>query len=176
MAHLWIHSAARGWEELQLPTDREVQLTSDPQHLLNPRDTDPEPTASIRLLADASEAEPVWILIAAHGEDVWINDAPLALGIWRLTDRDEIRIPGAEPIYFSTENPAQIEPFDGDPVTCPRCRTAISSGSPSVRCPGCGVAHHQSEELGCWTYASHCALCPETTNLDAGYRFRPEDL
>jgi len=45
-----------------------------------------------------------------------------------------------------------------------------------VRCPQCGVWHHQSDELPCWVYSSSCSLCDHPTALDAGYRWIPGEL
>ncbi|MCP4896934.1 MAG: hypothetical protein GY906_08155 [bacterium] len=176
MAHLWIDNPPTGWEELQLDGDQQVQLNHNPPLLTKSDRTGGRLTPTIRTAATSTASESIWVLLAGQADGVWVNDAPLVLGIRRLVDRDEIRVPGAGTIFFSTESLAQVKAHEGSPVTCPRCRTVIESGSPSVRCPSCGVSHHQSEEFPCWTYAHSCVLCPQATNLEVDDRFCPEDL
>ncbi len=59
-----------------------------------------------------------------------------------LRDRDEILIPGLTRCYFSTEEPARVEPFPAGegPVFCARCRQPIQPATPAVRCPACTAA------------------------------------
>jgi hypothetical protein len=99
------------------------------------------------------------------------------LGLRVLEHRDEIRVAGAETVYYSAEKLAEVEPFVGAdrPVYCARCRNPIAEGVPSVQCPGCGVRHHEAEEHPCWTYSEHCACCSQPTDLDAGFRWTPEE-
>ena len=80
--------------------------------------------------------------------------------------------------YFSTETLARIEPLSEEDATgcCPRCKQGLTAGQPAVKCPGCGVWHHQSDELPCWTYAERCAICGGSTALDAGFSWTPEEL
>jgi hypothetical protein len=61
-------------------------------------------------------------------------------------------------------------------MMCPRCRQRIEKETLAVRCPQCGLWHHQSEELPCWTYSSTCAMCPQPSALDAGYQWTPTEL
>jgi hypothetical protein len=93
-------------------------------------------------------------------------------------DRDEILLHGVGRCYFSTETLARIEPLSEESATgcCPRCKQGMTAGEPAVRCPGCGVWHHQSDELPCWTYAERCAICGGSTALDAGFSWTPEEL
>jgi hypothetical protein len=130
------------------------------------------------LLKGAGEARAEWHLLAAPEAGLALNGLPLQSGLRTLTDRDEIRIPGLGAVYFSTERLARSEPFPAlpHPVSCPRCRQAIAAGTPAVRCPGCEVWHHASPELPCWSYAERCALCPQPTAAEAGYRWTPEAL
>ena len=77
------------------------------------------------------------------------------------------------------EKLAVIEEYTGAGSTayCPRCKQALAKGQPSVRCPQCGILYHQlSEDLPCWTYSETCALCPQPTDMSAGYRWTPEEL
>jgi hypothetical protein len=107
-----------------------------------------------------------------------INGLPLIGGLRTLSDQDEISCPAAGALFYSTERLARVEPLPalGYEVSCPRCRQPIASGSAAVRCPGCEVWHHGSEELPCWTYAPTCALCQQQTAADTGYRWTPEEL
>jgi len=97
-----------------------------------------------------------------------------------LEDKDEIRTAGAGSLIFSTERRACVEPFPGmdRPAMCPRCGTEIEVNTPAVRCPGCGVWHHQNidNELPCWTYAETCATCDQPTDLGTDFRWTPEGL
>jgi hypothetical protein len=156
MAHLWLFedgpADAGGWSPRPLEGD---SLAVAPA-----------------LLLDAAEG---WVVVGPPA--VSVNGSRLDLGIRVLRDRDELRAGGGR-VFFSTETLAVVVPFPGagKPTFCPRCKLEIALGSPVVRCPGCGVYHHQSEEFPCWVYAPRCALCDHPTALDAGYRWVPEDL
>jgi len=108
-----------------------------------------------------------------------VNGEPVPLGIRVLRDRDEIVTAPGMRCFFSAEVCASIVPFAGGEraVFCPRCLLEIATGSPSVRCPVCGVAHHEdsSQQRPCWTYAS-CAACGHKSDLDAGLQWSPEEL
>ena len=95
-----------------------------------------------------------------------------------VSDRDEIRIAGKRSLYFSTESLARVEEFSstGQTLFCPRCKQEIELGSGAVKCPSCGVWHHQTDELNCWSYSEVCALCTQSTDLDAWFQWTPEDL
>ncbi|MFQ5653988.1 MAG: hypothetical protein ACE5GW_04575, partial [Planctomycetota bacterium] len=101
----------------------------------------------------------------------------------RLQDRDQIRLRGARaPLVVSGEGPARVEPFPGgeSDVECPRCKLPIDPGTPAVRCPHCGVWHHQDlrhddaeKDLPCWTYKPLCATCDRETAPEAGFSWTP---
>jgi hypothetical protein len=116
-----------------------------------------------------------WVLIGSA--TVSVNALPLLVGLHVLRDRDEIRL-GEMRVFFSTETLAAVAacPAAPEPLKCPRCTQTIDTGAPAVRCPQCGVWHHQSERLPCWTYVDTCQLCDQTTALDGTYRWTPEDL
>lgn len=116
-----------------------------------------------------------WILLARDGRAVSVNGGAVIGGMRVLTDRDEIRFRG-ERAYFSAECLSQVEEFGGaaNPVYCPRCKLPVERG-PVVRCGGCGSLHHHGE-VSCWTYAETCALCPQPSAFDAGFRWTPEGL
>jgi hypothetical protein len=119
-----------------------------------------------------------WVLLCPVDAGVHVNGEPVPLGLVVLSDRDELRIPGQPPRFFSTETIACVELF---PETtrggcCPRCRQTIECGTSAVCCPSCGLWHHASHELPCWTYAPTCAACAQDTSPDAGFRWTPEEL
>ena len=119
-----------------------------------------------------------WAVVAGHTTDLRVNGIPLmAMGMRVLADRDELAIPGVGSAYFSAEQLATVAPFPGADrvVLCGRCRQEIARGTPSVECPQCGTAYHETAELNCFTYGAHCAFCPAPTALDAGYSWVPED-
>ena len=130
------------------------------------------------LLLRASEKDCTWVLIAGVGAEVSVNGMPLATGIRVLSDRDEIRVSSADSYYFSTESLASVEAFPASEHTlfCPRCKQEIDKGAAAVKCPACGVWHHQTEELNCWTYSDACALCAHPTEMNGCFRWTPEEL
>lgn len=165
MAHLWLHEASGdgagkstpgGWSPVVLEGDSRV-------------------VPSAQLLRRTSAERGSWVLVGPPA--VRVNGNPLDVGIRVLRDRDEL-LAGGVRTFFSTEALAAVVPFPQSemPTFCARCKLAIASGAPAVRCPQCGVWHHQSEELPCWTYAPRCALCDQPTALDAGFRWVPEEL
>jgi hypothetical protein len=182
MAHLWADDD-RQWVVVPLSAHRPPDLarlfgrlshasaacgTSTCAPVLLPSDT------------DGSKTRDSWILLASPSAPVRVNGAPLPWGIRVLQDRDEIAVADHPPLYFSVESLAQVEalPETGRRVACPRCRREVEPGSAAVRCPapGCGVWYHESEEFPCWTYGPTCALCPQPTPLDTGFRWTPEGL
>jgi hypothetical protein len=119
-----------------------------------------------------------WVVLAGAETRVRVNGLPMA-GIHVLSDRDEVRVwsSGGLAFFYSSERKASIEPYEGQSgAVCPRCQQGIGVGDPAVRCPRCGVWHHETEALGCWTYDARCAVCSDATQLNAPYRWQPEDL
>jgi hypothetical protein len=162
MAHLWIADPPDGWALVPLP-DGGLPLSRVPGLEAAARAT----------LIGGSHPGGAWVLVGT--ELVRINGFPLVTGVHALVDRDEIRLAGAEPAYFSTERRASPEPLPHSDraLACPRCRTTMLAGTPAVRCPGCSVWHHASDEMPCWSYAPTCALCSQVTDLNAGFRWMP---
>ena len=169
MAHLWVES------EIDMPGGdgragawRVVPLAAPV--------TEPGGIPARLLPAPAPGGEN-WVVLCDTSA-VAVNGVPVTLGIRVLADRDALTAPPVPPVFFSTERLACVESFAGAerPLTCPRCKDPVESGSKVVRCPQCGVVHHQTDELPCWTYAEHCALCPQPTALDGAYRWTPEGL
>jgi hypothetical protein len=116
-----------------------------------------------------------WVAIGSPA--LHVNGVALDVGIRVLRDRDEVRVGDAR-AYFSAEALPVVVAFPGAerPVFCPRCQQEIAPQSAAVRCPSCGVWHHQADELPCWTYDAKCALCDQPTALDGGLRWSPEEV
>ncbi len=175
MAHLWIETgdqpapAQPGEWHLVPLTGSELPLARIP----------PERERSGILVSGGGPAgRAEWHLVARAESGIRVNGMEIPGGIRVLADQDEIRVPGLGTLFFSTEQLAAVEslPELSSPVSCPRCRQGIEPGLSAVRCPSCGIWHHGSTELPCWTYAPGCAMCGHPTALDAGYRWTPEAL
>jgi hypothetical protein len=131
----------------------------------------------LRVRNEADGSSSGWAVVSGGNVRVFVNGEPLALGVALLRDRDELRVGGGAAVYFSTERLACAEPCARDDAPrCPRCAQAIEQGELSVRCPGCGVLHHQRAERECWTYLTKCALCDQASDLATGLRWTPEEL
>ncbi|NOT27654.1 MAG: hypothetical protein HOP16_16325 [Acidobacteria bacterium] len=174
MAHIWLLDGdPREWTPMPLVGDALTLVNGT----LRPVDeTPPIPFAQTRLvIRRLAEATHTWALLTTS-RALRLNGDPVPLGVALLDDRDEIRLPDLT-VWFSTEAQAHVEPFpESTRGFCPRCKQPIEVATPAVRCPGCALWHHASDELPCWSYASTCAACSKDTALDAGYRWTPEDL
>ena len=175
MAHLWVRDAGEQWAVLPLHADAFMLSANPPRPVSSAKD---EVASRVMLLRNAQTGSPSWVLIAGTERTVRVNGVGLSLGMRVVADRDEIHVEGVGAYFFSTESLACIKAFPGaeQKIYCPRCRQEIEKESLAVQCPQCNVWHHQSEELPCWSYSELCALCPQRTDLDAGYRWTPEDL
>ena len=176
MAHLWVTTETNEWAVLPLDDGAFTFTATPPQPVCHPLG-DGEVSSALLVRARGPDAA-TWVLIAGAGLGVSVNGLPLATGMRVVADRDEIRIPGVSCLYFSTESLARVEEFCGSDQTlfCPRCKQKVEKGEAAVKCPACGVWHHQTEELNCWTYSEVCALCAQATDLNAGFLWTPEDL
>ncbi len=117
-----------------------------------------------------------WVLLMIGEARAAVNGRPVPTGITVLRDRDELRV-GEARAFFSTEELAAVGPYGGEErPRCPRCAGPVETGDDAVRCPGCGVVHHELGERRCWTYAPRCTICDQPTTLDAGLRWSPESL
>lgn len=177
MAHLWMRSntdwilAPLAGKGAVLTGDSEQPIRARRSRGARTRDKAP------RIVPDDGADAETWLLIA--DDRVGVNGTPLSLGIRALRDRDEIRVPGMPALFFSGECLAVVTAMPKtDPVAnCPRCVQPIRADTPAVQCPQCRVWHHESEEYPCWTYGAKCAAnCDQPTNLEAGYRWTPEEL
>ena len=118
-----------------------------------------------------------WVLLGRPDQHLVHNGATCLAGMRVLEHQDCIALEGFETVYFSTEEELRIEPFTASAeASCPRCRRAILPGDPAVKCPSCGVFHHEMADSNCWTYAPTCALCQRQTQLDAGLQWSPAAL
>lgn len=177
MAHIWQFNGT-SWQRQPL-SGKHFGLRVDP-------DAPVQPAAALAASGVAAalgryekpEQPPAWVLFGKESCGVRVNGQPLLAGIAVLRDRDEILLGGRTRLYFSTEELAKVEPFPGGDgqVFCARCRQAIESGTPAVRCPSCGHWCEQSEAKPCWTYAPTCPLCEQPTAFDVGLRWTPEEL
>jgi hypothetical protein len=180
MAHLWKWMSESGeWTPLPLDGDAFTLGGDGPLRvpdLLSARGS----SQALRRVEDPAlpGAGAAWTLIVGRGAHVLINGSPASLGLVALADRDEIRLATGRPLFFSTETLARVNPFptSGTRGFCPRCKQLIDSGTPAVRCPSCGLWHHASDDLPCWTYGPQCAACSQETALDAGFGWTPEEL
>lgn len=177
MAHLWLKNKDDEWAVLPLEADAFVLTTNPPLPVRDARVTG-ESVSKVVLMCDRRAPDASWVLIAGRERDVRINGSALTLGVRVVADRDEIFVAETGTLYFSTESLARVEAFSGaeQALYCPRCKQPVEDGATAVRCPQCRVWYHQSEDLPCWAYAETCALCPQRTALDAGYRWTPEGL
>jgi hypothetical protein len=202
MAHLWTYSPPN-WTARLLTGDL-FTLSASEEPPVRPRTADevatgrivlrrttdsdggdnwllfaPPPPPLLETGADPEDGDDNRTLFASPGPSVWINGWPLLTGARLLRDKDEIRMEGAEPMFLSTEVLARVSAFPGGarPAFCPRCRQIIESGTPAVQCPNpsCRMWHHHTTDCQCWTYAATCAVCDQSTALDSGYRWIPEE-
>ena len=129
------------------------------------------------LLRQVADPGGAWAMLTCDPMAVRLNGTPLLAGIAVLADRDEIRVANRI-AWFSVETRPVVEPY---PVTaaagsCPRCKQTIAFSTPAVRCPSCGLWHHASDDLPCWSYAATCAVCNQPTAADMPLRWSPEEL
>jgi hypothetical protein len=177
MAHLWHVSDENEWRPFPLDGVLfALPSAGEPQALVT---MDRAASGLIALRCADGPDDEAWFLLAGGEVQVCVNGVPIPHGMAALADRDEIRRPGSPPCFFSTERLAHVAtyPADGARGFCPRCKQPIAAGDPAVKCPGCGLWHHASENrLPCWTYGGQCAACSHPTSLDAGFQWTPAEL
>jgi len=176
MPHLWVKNDEDRWAVLPLEADGFELSTNRPRPL--PKLPANDSALKAVLLRHTRDEETSWVLIAGREREVRLNGVHLALGVQCVADRDEITVPGAGTFYFSTESLARVESFPdaNQALYCPRCKQSLEPGKSGVNCPQCRTWYHQTEDLPCWSYAETCALCPQVTDLNAGFRWTPEEL
>ena len=182
MAQLWVlqDDQERPWAVVPLDGSADVHyLTGDPQQPVVSDTHDESRWPAYVIWHSGSGGQDKWMLFASgHQARVSVNGASLGIAMRCLTDKDEIHV-GDSIMFFSTEQLARVSSFPGigKPAKCPRCKLEIRPGTPAVKCPNCGVWHHQSEDSPCWTYAEKCAaFCDQPTSLEGSFRWVPEVL
>jgi hypothetical protein len=180
MAQIFVEEGAE-WAVALLGGGRHA-LWGDAEASLRPRRAAPADDGSRPLILQVPDSPggECWVVIHAPGQGLRLNGTALVTGIRVLSHRDELRLAGvAGRAFFSLEGLAAVAPFDGvEDSRCPRCQQPIELGTPAVRCPQprCGVWHHESEEFGCWTYSPTCSLCDQSTELEGGFRWTPDEM
>ena len=179
MAVLWVRQedAEAPWGIVALGDHDGLVLTGEAtQPVRRPQDGEPG-NGQVSLLRHGTAGSEEWVLVAGGTRSARVNGVPVCLGMRALGHKDEIAI-DCQRAFFSTERMARVEPFPGAerPVFCPRCKLEIEKGTPAVRCPNpeCGLWHHESTELNCWTYTPQCSTCSQETELGGDYRWIPE--
>jgi hypothetical protein len=173
MAHLWVRNSEGAWavEPIEPPLSRlDDAIAGAPP--------DGAARRSLSIASAPAGSATVWVLVAGLDREVRVNGLRLLAGLRVLADRDHVAVAGGRSFFFSTEFLARVQaftPLDRE-IQCPRCQQSLEARAPAVRCPQCGVWHHQQPELECWTYAARCSLCDQRTALDTGYRWSPEAL
>jgi len=137
------------------------------------------PSGAVLRRSGRDDTDAAWYLLAPPTVSVFVNGEAVPLGIRVLRDRDEIRVAGGQPVFFSTEKLIGVEPYAGVAgATCLRCAKTIERNSPAVRCPGCGRWYHQSAERGCFTYgdAPICVECGADAVVSDQFQWMPEEV
>jgi hypothetical protein len=180
MAHFWIErDDPPRWELCPLGDSGHIALAAllEGGSSVGGDDLTAPGVSRYREIAALTDA---WILFAEPAAGVRVNGLPMQTGLRLLDDRDEIGLPHSPTLFFSTEMLARLEPMPSSDrsKSCPRCKRPIVVNAPAVRCPNsrCGLWYHQDDEYPCWLYHDRCAVCPQETSLDAGYRWTPEGL
>lgn len=186
MAHVWIRARDDEWQPVVVPEAGCALTGAGPSALDAAADAPGDAAGAVWIRRVSAPDGDTWALLASPSTRLLVNGLPASHGIVILSDRDEIRWSGsgatpgtrAEPLFFSSERLAAVAayPGEGHRGLCPRCKQPLAIGDPAVRCPGCGLWHHASDALPCWTYGEHCAACSQPTSLDAGFQWTPEDL
>jgi len=174
MAHIWVDTPG-GWAVAELDGDEFVLTGERDAPVRRRRTPDGGPAGTLLLRGDGGRQRPFVLVTGRDGPRTHVNGTPLVLGVRVLADRDALRV-GQVRMFFSTETlpHAETYPADAPEVACARCRSPLRPGDPAVRCPSCGVWHHEAEGRRCWTYDSRCANCDQPTALDTGWRWTPE--
>jgi hypothetical protein len=179
MAHLWLRKMdgeRLRWAVLPLAGSSYQFIDTQPFiRRSSPARADRE--ALMRIQQDGVEH---WLLVLPPTAQIWVNGRKPLLGAHVLTERDEIRGANGRRLYFSTERLQEVVLFPGGDreMCCARCRNQIAKDALALNCPGCGTWCHQSEELPCWRYSgsTHCPLCDQSNDPDAGFRWTPTEL
>ncbi|MHC4422188.1 MAG: hypothetical protein ACYS1E_16530 [Planctomycetota bacterium] len=160
---------------LPLDDDR-YAFGGDPEDRVSARAGGPVAGEPALVRATDAAGRERWVLVSAVRTYARVNGDRVP-GIRVVLDKDEISGPQLGRFYFSSDRRATIEPYTGPAdATCPRCLQPLRQGQLSVKCPKCSTTLHQSEQWPCWLHTERCQLCDQSTDLDADYRWRPEEL
>ena len=180
MAHLWVSDDTSVWSVLPLDGALFALGGMPPRRLVDDEHQDADDDCRVVLQRVDDPSGTLWVVVARREAQPLINGVPSRLGLTVLDDRDEIRVPGVPPMFFSTEVLPTVQPLPEAATLghCPRCQQTLVAGHAAVRCPQCGLWHHETVDLPCWTYQPRCAnpACPQATALDAGFSWTPETL
>jgi hypothetical protein len=189
MAQIWselspgdVEQGQRPWGIITLDDSLEAMLlTGEASGPLERVDGDHTGGGAYLLRHDAGDGASKWILYAGPEASVAVNGMPLALGMRALRDRDEISMGRSCHLIFTSDSIPHVTAFSaaGEPIVCPRCAGRIEPEQLAVRCPQCGVWHHQDDSAQrlCWTYGPMCTACGnQATPLDGEVLWTPEGL
>lgn len=175
MAHLWVRDSGK-WQAAKLGPGAAALLALAGVGAAGTKAND---TAGAEVVRTASAHSPRWALLAAPDAHVRVNGRTPLAGICVLSDRDEILTRDGTQFFFATESLPVVEEFPAQDrkVFCGRCRREIEATTPAVQCPGagCNIWYHQTPEFPCFTYHEKCAFCPQSTSLEGGFRWAPEE-
>jgi len=175
MAHLWMQDDSTD-EWVVLPLDREVyRLAVDNGHPLLAGDSSELQQGAV-VAAERCGRGAMWLVLSGDHNQVQLNGAPLATDSARSKTRRAGGC-GRCRFFFST-NASRKSSRSGfgrgsllsalqGPDRCRHTRGSL---------PQCGVWHHMLQDCPCWSYAPHCTLCDQRTDLDSGYRWTPEEV
>ena len=164
------------WKAAQITCARSY-LSLTPLELDPAAAPDSELTRPTLVRTDCASGASRWVLIVPRESTLLHNGHAVTSGIRALAHRDSLALDVRAPVFFSTEQRAAVEPFSGGAtLRCPRCCADLVPGESSVKCPGCGVVHHEAPERPCWSYAPTCAVCAHATALDAELTWTPAEL
>ncbi len=177
MAYIWFRDDDRQWLVVPL-TEQSLDIEGSPPKLVKATHSKTAKARSVIVVPTNGEGRDVsWSVLWGRSKKIKVNGLRMATGIRALMHGDEIKVGDNRPIYFSAESLARIETFEGseEPMVCPRCKQTIEPGAAVVRCPGCSVIHHETDELNCWSFAPKCSMCDNPTGIDEGFQWVPGD-
>jgi hypothetical protein len=177
MPHLFVRKPNDNEWLVLLLTEPTLRLVPSPERwLAGDGDASAERTGVLLFSRDPQHRS--WVLAANGQSAVSVNGLPVHGGIRRLEDRDEIRVEGVGTYFFSAEERPRVEPYSAGTGACMRCKLPLPPGGPAVRCPVCGIWHHENADEGrrCWSEFDTCGSCCGTTAMSGGFRWSPEEL
>lgn len=188
MAHMWVKRGADGWTPLQLDDGVNLMSADDlgtrlPARAETSASGDGATSAEAVVIRRRRCEGDTWVVAAPPGVGLHVNGWLMRLGLRVLRDKDQLRVGNTGPFFFSTERLPHVETMaePASPTLCPRCKLPIVGGKLGVRCPRCGVLHHQYDELPCW-YGyegkpfERCTNCDQPVATEGKLQWTPEEL